>query len=57
MTTLKTLTFFLVMKKKMNMKRTEKKGGTKRHVKNVLSFYSGHYESYGLNCQAAAKQG
>ena len=25
---------------------------TKHEVANVISFYSGHYESYGINCQA-----
>ena len=25
---------------------------SKKEVSNVISFYSGHYESYGLNCQA-----
>ena len=25
---------------------------SKKEISNVISFYSGHYESYGLNCQA-----
>ena len=28
---------------------------TKKEVANVISYYSGHYESYGLNCQACVK--
>ncbi|KAL7554114.1 hypothetical protein ACHAWF_017515 [Thalassiosira exigua] len=28
---------------------------TQKEVTNVLSYYSGHYESYGVNCQAAIK--
>ena len=27
---------------------------TRAETKNVTSFYSGHYESYGVNCQAVA---
>jgi len=28
---------------------------TKQETRNVLSYYSGHYESYGLNCQACVQ--
>ena len=28
---------------------------TSKEVANVLAYYSGHYESYGLNCQACVK--
>ncbi len=28
---------------------------TNKEVKNVLSYYSGHYESYGINCLAVVK--
>ena len=30
---------------------------TKQEARNVLSSYSGHYESYGLNCQARVLSG
>ena len=28
---------------------------TKREIVNVISYYSGHYESYGLNCPACVR--
>jgi hypothetical protein len=28
----------------------------RREVANLLEFYSGHYKSYGLNCQVCVKQ-
>lgn len=28
---------------------------TNKEVKNVISYYSSHYESYGIKCQAVVK--